>query len=97
MNTANLQLAGLYTVVAALVDAIREKGLLTAEEIDRALAHAEDASAADQARNVQLSDSNVDAICFPARYLRLANKASAEGRDLSFSQLATLVGETKPD
>jgi hypothetical protein len=39
----------------------------------------------------------MDAICFPLRYLRLANESCAKGEDLTFTQLATKVGRMKPD
>ena len=48
MNTANLQLEGLYVAVASILSALREKGLLTEQEIERALAGAEDIALADQ-------------------------------------------------
>ncbi len=97
MNPANLQLEGLYAAVAALMLALREKGALSAQEIEGALRAAEDKISTDPARPTKLSDANRDAICFPVRFLRLANKASSEGQQLSFSELATLVGQTKPD
>jgi hypothetical protein len=97
MNTANLQLEGLYLAVTAIMNALRDKGLMGADEIDRALAAAEQMAAADPLRPPQVSASNVDAICFPLRYLRLANRTASAGRQLSFSELATMVGETKPD
>ena len=96
MNTANLQLEGLYLAIAAITAVLRQKGLLSAEEIDAALASAEVKATFDPARPRELSGSNVDAICFPLRLLRLANQASAEGKQLSFTELATRVGETKP-
>lgn len=97
MNPANLQLEGLYVAVAALMFALRQKGTLSAQEIEDVLRAAEDKLSTDPARQTKLSDASLDAICFPLRYLRLANKASSEGRDPSFSELATLVGQTKPD
>jgi hypothetical protein len=94
MNTANLQLEGLYVAVAAILNAIREKGLLTEQEIERALAGAEQVALGDRS---QLSPAHVDGICFPLRLLRLANKAGAQGQQRSFSELATRVGQTKPE
>jgi len=41
MNTANLQLTGLYSALAALLKLIREKDLIGKEEIDAALVEAE--------------------------------------------------------
>jgi hypothetical protein len=97
MNPANLQLEGVYIAMAALVHALRDKGALSAEEIDAALANAEEKLAADPGRKTKLSDASRDGVFFPIRFLRLANQASAEGKHLSFSQLASRVGQTKPD
>lgn len=97
MNTANLQLEGVYAVLAALVGALRDKGLLQPGEIDRLLADVEFALASDPARSADLRGANVDAICFPARFLRLALQNSAAGGPFSFTQLASRVGQTKPD
>jgi hypothetical protein len=95
MNPANLQLEGLYVAVAALVEALRDKDVLSAGEIDVALGTAEEKLSADPARKTKLSDASLEAICFPLRFLRLANQASSNGRHLSFAELASLVGQTK--
>lgn len=97
MNTANLQLEGVYAVLAALLGAIRDKGVLDDDEIDRMLAGVEETLASDPVRPAELRAANVDAICFPARLLRLALRTSREGEQLSFSQLAGRVRQTKPD
>jgi hypothetical protein len=97
MNPANLQLEGLYAAVAALMDALREKGVLSAQELETALGAAEDKITSDPARRPGLSGANREAICFPLRFLRLANQTSADGKRLSFSELTTLVGQTKAD
>lgn len=97
MNTANLQLEGIYAILAALVGVMREKGLLDNAEIDQLLTNVETALAFDSHRPAELRGANVDAICFPARFLRLALQASSDGQQLSFSQLAGQVGLTKPD
>jgi hypothetical protein len=97
MNTANLQLEGVYAVLAALVGALRDKGLLQPDEIDGLLGGVEQDLAQDPYRSNELRGANVDAICFPARFLRLALQRSSAGEPFSFAQLATLVGQTKPD
>jgi hypothetical protein len=97
MNTANLQLEGVYAVLAALLHAIKDKRVMEGEEIDRLLEGVELSLASDSARPSDLRGANVDAICFPARLLRQALKASGEGREFSFAQLACRVGQTKPD
>jgi hypothetical protein len=97
MNTANLQLEGLYVVLSALLIAMREKGIFDHQEIDQLLAETESALVTAPNRQTALRDANVDAICFPARFLREAFQASSEGRDHSFAQLATRVGQVKRD
>lgn len=97
MNTANLQLEGVYAVLAALIGALRDKQLLHEGEIDRLLIGVEDRLASDALRPTELRGANVDAICFPARFLRLALRDSSAGEEYSFVQLASRVGQTKPD
>ena len=96
MNTANLQLEGVYLALAAVIGLLREKGLASEREIDLALAAAEVKATFDPTRPQQLSPAHVDAICFPIRLLRIANHAQAAGQNPSFSELAVRVGETKP-
>jgi hypothetical protein len=96
MNTANLQLEGLYAAVAGIMNALRDKNILSQEEIDHALESVETTMMADPGRPTELSAAHVDAICFPARFLRLANQASARGEPLSFTQLTAEVGRSKP-
>lgn len=97
MNTANLQLAGVYAALAAFMEAIRRKGILTAEEIDAALADAEQTLLTDPDRPAEVSRSNVEAMVFPLRYLRTANHAAVAGEQLGFTRLATRVGSRKSD
>ncbi len=93
MNTANLQLEGLCMAVAALIEVIKQKGLATAEEIDAALARTERSAAEGKAED--MSASNLSAISFPIRLLRLANATSFEGHPLPFQELTRRVGEAK--
>jgi DNA-binding transcriptional ArsR family regulator len=94
MNTANLQLEGLYVAVTALAEALREKGLLSAEEIGRSLDRAETV-AWRAASEKDISASNIEAIIFPIRYLRVAVESSSRGQHLAFHEVARIVGETK--
>lgn len=96
MNTANLQLEGVYAVLAALVGALRDKGVFAEAELDALLAGVEQRLASDPQRQ-ELRDANIDAICFPARVLRLALGASAAGEELSFTDLAVRVGRGKSE
>jgi hypothetical protein len=96
MNTANLQLEGVYTVLAALLNAVRKKGLLNEDEIESLLTNVETALATDPNRPAEVRNANVEAICFPTRFLRLALQSASQGEVLSFAQLASKVGLTKP-
>lgn len=92
MNTANLQLEGLCVALSSVLAALREKGLLSQEEIDASLAAAEDAVRNDAGRPEAVSGPNVEAICFPIRYLRAANRDPDGTPPRGFSQIATDVG-----
>jgi hypothetical protein len=96
MNTANLQLEGLYAVLAALMRSLQAKDILSAEEMELALDEAEQSIAADTYRKGALSAANLDAVRFPIRLLRIASR-TPPGQPMSFTELATAVGETKPD
>lgn len=94
MNTANLQLEGLYVAVTALAEALREKGLLSADELAKSLDRAETV-AWRAASDKDISPSNIEAIVFPIRYLRVAVDAASRGQHLPFHEVARIVGETK--
>jgi hypothetical protein len=94
MNTANLQLEGIYVILAALLGAMCEKGLFQREEIDALLAKAEHALAEDPNRPTGMRDANVDAICFPPRFLR---QALRENSTLLFEEIALRVAQAKRD
>lgn len=94
MNTANLQLEGLYVAVTALAEALREKGLLSADDLARSLDRAETV-AWQAASKKDISSSNIEAIVFPVRYLRVAVDAASRGQHLPFQEVARIVGETK--
>ncbi len=76
--------------------ALRQNGALNDRDIDDALADAEDAVTSDQSRVDDLSPAQLDAIAFPLRYLRLANKHGAEGSYPGFAELTAQVGREKP-
>jgi hypothetical protein len=95
MNTANLQLEGLYLSIATINNALVAKGLLTREEIDHALRTAEQIALGDD-RNVEdLSPSNREAVAFSPRLLALANNMASDAETPPFSELAKMVGMTK--
>jgi hypothetical protein len=90
MNTANLQMQGLLAVVSSLLQVMEQKGVLSRQDIETALARAE----ADATRGFQhgsLSEANVDAICFPARYLHAAQSSGTA----TFEEIARAVGQDK--
>jgi hypothetical protein len=95
MNTANLQLEGLYLAIAAITNVLVTKGLLTREEVDKALRTAEQGAMTDNRFVEDLSPANRDAIAFPFRLLVLANHMASGESIPPFSQLAKKVGETK--
>lgn len=92
MNTANLQLEGLYMAVAGLIELLKQKDLATAADIDAALARAE--RSAGEGKH-ELSQANREAIGFPIRLLRLANTTSLAGNPLPFQELTRRVGTAR--
>lgn len=97
MNTANLQVAGVLAALGTTLDLLRRKGVLTRAEIDEALAEAEETLLHDPQRPAEVSRSNVEAMCFPIRYLRAANASVEHGAaSARFTALATTVGLSKP-
>jgi len=95
MNVSNLQLQGLYLVMATLVESLIAKGVLSRDEVDMALARAEQIALGDERTAEDMAPAGRDALAFPARFLRLANEEAGEGGDVSFARLARLVGQTK--
>ncbi len=94
MNTANLQLEGLLLAMSALLETMRRKGLLTEREIDEALSSAEASINGEAQSKPDVSRGNIEAMQFPIRFLKVATNLMASGQP-SFSDLATIVGETK--
>ena len=97
MNTANLQLEGLYLAIASLNGALVAKGLVTTEEVDAALASAEQTALRDYRMADDLSRTQREAVAFPARLLRLANNGSSGTETQTFSELAKMVGQLNTD
>lgn len=95
MNTANLQLEGLYLAIASVNALLVSKGILSVEEIDNALRRAEANATSDEHIVEVMSPANRDAVCFPIRFLQLANNSSSECEIPSFSEIARMVGTTK--
>ena len=95
MNTANLQLEGLIMALAAITQTLVSKEVLTADEVGRALATAEQQLLGDERAIEGLTPSNRDAVVFPLRVLQLANAMAADEPRPGFAALAKRVGETK--
>jgi hypothetical protein len=93
MNVANLQLEGMLLALMALLDSMKCKGVMNAQEIDDALETAEANALSDPVRLSGLSDANIDAMLFPIRFLRQANVVSKTPEN--FTTITQLVGETK--
>jgi hypothetical protein len=93
MNTANLQLQGILAVLASLLQTIERKGVLPRTAIDSALNQAEMEAVEGAQNQNSLSDAHLEAIRFPARYLRMA----LAGRSASYEATATAVGRAKDD
>lgn len=95
MNVANLQIEGLVMALASLNNVLVNKGVLSVDEVDLALARVEAALTGEERLQENLPPSNRDAVCFPIRLLRLANRSSDETDICSFSELARMVGQNK--
>ncbi|PZO79848.1 MAG: hypothetical protein DI629_08100 [Mesorhizobium amorphae] len=89
MNTANLQLEGLYLALASVLSSLKRQDVLSGAKIDAALAEAERCAASGEDGR-ERSLSNTQAVLFPIRLLRLANAYDA-GELPPFSELAAKV------
>jgi len=90
MNTANLQLEGVHAVLAALFLALRDKAVLSDAEIDLMLTEVE-RGIIDAKRSAEIRTANVEAMCFPARFLKQALRSSSQGQRPSFAQVVALI------
>jgi hypothetical protein len=91
MNTANLGLEGLYLAIASVNALLVEKGMLTHAEVDAALKQAEAAAMAGGEHD-DLSGANRKAICFPIRFLMLANEKGENRQPVRFRGVAEDIG-----
>src|SRR5690606_3018855 len=94
MNSANLQLEGLYLAIAAINEALIAKGVLSREEVALALRVAEQSAIGDDRSVEDLRPAERDAVAFPCRLLIQALETSND-RPASFSELARRVGAGK--
>lgn len=95
MNVANLQLEGLIMAIASINHVLVRKGVLTVEEIDKALEKAQ-ANMVDVSRLHELSNANRDSINFPLRMLQVTNQCPPEVDVPTFAEVARMVGAMKP-
>lgn len=95
MNTANLQLEGLYLAIAAMHETLIKRGVVTRQEVDDAMREAEQTAINDDRSVDNLRPAERDALAFPARLLRLANATASESGLQSFTALARRVGTAK--
>jgi hypothetical protein len=95
MNSANLQLEGLYLAIAAMHETLVSKGIVTRQDVDDAMREAEQTAVNDDRSIENLRPAERDALAFPARLLRIANATASDGDILSFSALARRVGTAK--
>ncbi|MHA6646369.1 hypothetical protein [Mesorhizobium sp. A623] len=95
MNVANLQIEGLLMAVAAINNTLVHKGIISVDDLNRALRQVEASLTGDERLSEDMSPANRDAVCFPIRLLLAANNAQGETDILSFPELAKMVGQTK--
>jgi len=97
MNVANLQLQGLILAVASVNQMLVSRGVISIDDLEEALHRAEANLTAEERTFEDLPPANRDALLFPIRMLRVANRGQG-GQDLPpFSALARSVGlEKKP-
>lgn len=95
MNSANLQLEGLYLAVAAINEALIAKGVLSREELTQALRAAEQSAIGDDRAAEDLRPAERDATAFPCRLLIQALATTSPGQAPTFSELARRVGASK--
>ena len=85
---------GLVIAIASLNQALVARGALSHEEVDKALARAEQTALGDDRLTEDLSAAKRDAVVFPIRMLRMANGSDGETVP-AFAELAKAVGMTK--
>lgn len=96
MNTANLQLQGLYAVIAELLRTLSDKGVLGEADVQDLLRRAEQTAGQDAEQRSEHSLAELEAVLFPIRLLMEARAAGERDERLGFSELAKAVGQSKP-
>ena len=96
MNPANLQLQGLLLALYALLDAVKQKGLLTPQELDDAFATAEANALADPQRAEQLSPAGLDVMFIPDPLSAHREHGIQSTRELQRHRSARRRNQTEP-
>ena len=96
MNTANLQLEGLYLALVALNETLISRGVLTRGEVAAAIARAEALAEGSYRAEEDLRPAERDAVAFAPRLLLMALEAYEAGETPDFTTLARRVGARKP-
>ncbi len=91
MNTANLGLEGLCLAIASVNALLVEKGLVSHAEMREALERAGESATA-KGEHDDLSEANRKAICFPIRFLMLANEKTEKQETVRFRSVAEEIG-----
>lgn len=81
--------------VASINNALVHRGILSIDEIDTALRKAEASLTGEERLFEDMTPANRDAVCFPLRFLQVANNAQGETDIPPFGELAKMVGQTK--
>jgi hypothetical protein len=97
MNTANLQLEGVYALLAALLQALLDKKVLNEDELAGMLAEVEHGITADSGRPAEVRASNIEAMRFPVRFLKSALQASSQGQRPSFAEITARVRDQRAE
>jgi hypothetical protein len=94
MNTANLQIEGLMIAFACILRTLRDKGVLSDEELLTMFVDAETSAGDDRAGGGRLRPANADAVLFPLRFLREAVRSDAP--QIVYSEIVAAIGR-RPD
>lgn len=94
MNTANLQIEGLLVAMSTVLREGMKRGFIHQGQVTALLDAAEAHVTLDGDRRESVTPAQLDAICFPIRYLRVV--ATRPDHELRFSDIAAEVGRIKP-
>ena len=81
--------------IAAVNNALVQRGVLSIDDIHIALQKAESTLTGEERFYEDLAQASRDAVCFPIRMLQAANASQGETDIPPFGELARMVGQTK--